>query len=95
MCGWVGYDGVWECVAVGRDVAVWLGRLGLAKHPSPVVSFFCFGNKFLSPAMRSLYATLHLRLFRMGASCWSARRTAILYRMVEYRVEACCDDMAC
>ena len=27
VCGWVGYGGVWECVAVGRDVAVWLGRL--------------------------------------------------------------------
>ena len=46
VCGWVGYDGVWECVAVGRDVAVWLCRLGLAKHPSPVVSFFVLKTSF-------------------------------------------------
>ena len=71
------------------------GSVGVGQASLACCIIFCFGNKFLSPAMRSLYATLHLRLFRMGASCWSARRTAILYRMVEYRVEACCDDMAC
>ena len=85
------------CVRLG---GVWwdLGLCGGWRRRGGVVGSGEAGqtsNQFLLSAMRSLDTTLHPRLYRMGASCWGSMRTAIVYRMLEYGVDACCDDISC
>ena len=73
VCGWVGYGGIWGCVAVGGDVAVWLGRVRLAKHPTSF--YYQRWDRWTQPSIRDCIAWVHhvggQCVLRLYIACWN------------------------